>query len=127
MEAGSTFLLTQADKHLWVILSEPKKNSEVVLLVSVTTLRTHKDQSCVITRGEHPFITHDSCVFYEDARDASLTQLYALKDAGLLCMRESFSDGLLARVREGARITGELKLKYLQLLEDQNLIEPTPF
>lgn len=119
--------MTAGDEHLWIVLSDPAKNSECILLVSVTTWRADKDSSCLIQRGEHPFVTRDSCSYYEDARAVKLAQLYPRKDAGLLKMRAPLSEALLVRVRYGAGVTSNLKMRYVQLLDDQGLTEPTPF
>lgn len=127
MQVGSTFLLTAVDDHLWIVLSDPEKDAQTVLLVSVTTWRSGKDPSCKIQRGEHPFVIHESCVHYIDARDARLAQLYVLKDTWHLQMREPLPLPLLERVHHGASVTKHLKLKYQQLLIDQGFIEPTPF
>ncbi len=122
MELGFTFLLTEADRHLWIVLSNPKVDPETVLLVSVTTWRPDKDRACMIQRGEHQFVTHDSCVSYLEARDASLAQLYALKDSGYLKTQEPLTPTLLKRVLDGAVNSRFLPIKYSQLLSNQGLI-----
>jgi hypothetical protein len=64
---GDTFLLTRrtgTTPHLWVILWGPAGAARAFLAVYLTTLRAHSDRSCVIVRGEHPFIQHDTAVAY---------------------------------------------------------------
>ena len=50
MQPGFTFL-TELDRHLWVVLSDPAKDDQNVIIVSITTLEPHKDQACLIPRG----------------------------------------------------------------------------
>jgi hypothetical protein len=112
------------DRHLWIVLSDPDANPETVLLVSVTTWRPDKDPACKIQRGEHLFVTHESCVHYLDARDASLAQLRELKNTGALKIQDPLTPDLLRRVLDGAGASKFLKLKYQELLVDQGLIDP---
>src|ERR1700730_3304378 len=110
MEAGYTFLLPTVDHHLWVLLSDPAQDADNVLVVSVTTWReVGKDQACMIERGEHPFVTHTSCLAYIEARVLSLANLLTFKDGGYLKLQEPVSEDLLERMRQGAVATQNLK------------------
>jgi len=40
VQPGFTFL-TELDRHLWVILSDPAKDDQNVVIVSITTLEPH--------------------------------------------------------------------------------------
>jgi hypothetical protein len=88
MEAGSTFLLTELDKHLWIVLSDPKLDDTKVLLVSLTTAHHLKESVCLLEVGDHPWVRHQTCVNYQDAKVVSLKKLYELKDKGLLRLQE---------------------------------------
>jgi hypothetical protein len=70
MDAGDSFLLVnqKLDDHLWVIVSDPKKDSTKVLIVSLTTAAPHKESVCLIHTGEHSWVTHESCVAYNYAQ-----------------------------------------------------------
>ena len=122
MEAGNTFLLTKVDDHLWVILSDPSQDAGEILVVSVTTWREGKDPACMIERGEHPFVTHRSCMAYIEARCVSRDNLYTLKDGGYLKMQEPVSTELLGRMREAAAHTQNLKPVFKAILQRQGLI-----
>ena len=127
MEAGSTFLLSEEhqdiDKHLWVVLSDPTKNDREVLIVSLTTHKPHKDQACIVDPGEHPWVTHKTCVAYDFARTLSLEQLKELRYSGSIQLNEPVSKALLARIRQSAGNSVRLKMKYADLLIDQGLLE----
>jgi hypothetical protein len=127
MEAGFTFRLRgehrDIDDHLWLIVSNPARDAEQVLILSITTHKAHKDQACIIERGEHPDVTHRSCVAYDVARLVSVAQLYTLKDSGAIEMREPVAAALLARIRACAADSERLAMKYADLLIEQGLLD----
>ena len=122
MEAGYTFLLTQVDDHLWVILSDPNQDPREILVVSITTWREGKDPACMIEREEHPFVTHRSCLTYIEARVLSRDSFYTLKDGGYLKLQEPVSNELLGRMREAAAKTQNLKPVFKEILQRQGLV-----
>jgi hypothetical protein len=77
MRAGDAFFLKSvaADKHLWVIISDPESHPDQVLFVSMTTHDITKEDVCVINQGEHPFVTHKTCIDYSHARHATSANL----------------------------------------------------
>jgi hypothetical protein len=83
------------DTHLWVVVSEPTKDPERVILVSVTTYEEYKEDVCLLDVGDHPRVSHKSCIAYNEARVASLEKLTVLRDGGLLSEQESVSNELL--------------------------------
>lgn len=70
MECGDTFLMPApggiATPHLWIVVTEPDPVSNLCGIVSVTTLRNSKDQTVILRVGDHPFIRHESTIFYGD-------------------------------------------------------------
>jgi hypothetical protein len=80
MHAGDTYLISfqhvGPTPHLWILAFGPDTKGRIVL-VSVTTLRRGKDQTVVLQPGDHPFVKHPSCVFYQDAIIASASHLEA--------------------------------------------------
>src|SRR5205823_2432203 len=77
VQAGDAFLLGYKglDDHLWVIVSDPTKDAQRVLLISLTTAAPHKESVCLIQAGEHPWVKHETCVAYDKAKVVSLDQL----------------------------------------------------
>ena len=84
MNAGDTFFLGDkaADRHLWVIISDPTIDPDRVLFVSMTSFDVTKEDVCLVEPGEHPFVSHKTCIAYWNARDASLDVLAQLRKAG---------------------------------------------
>lgn len=126
MTAGTTFVLAKdfsvIDNHLWVVLSDADAFPQQIVLVSVTTHTPEKDQACPIARGEHPWITHDSCVSYAHAKVVSLAFLLERKDKGSLILQDPISANLLERIRQQSGDSTTLPLAVADLLIEQGII-----
>jgi hypothetical protein len=123
MEHGSVFFFTIKEEHPWVCLSNPRANSESVLIVNLTSWRDDKEQTCIVERGEHICITRRSCVYYEGWTITTLKALLAAKDGGVLKLeRDRLSPALLRRILDGAASSDNLGLGAKRLLQDQGLI-----
>src|SRR5260370_23536777 len=104
-EAGSTFLAIDPEshkEHLWIVLSDPEKDPEKVLIVNLTTPRPWKEQVCLVYRNEHPWLTHDSWVDYQQSRVTTLAYLYEGKDSGLFKIQDPMAPAILKRVRDAS-------------------------
>ena len=125
MEAGETFYLPDkaADGHLWIVISDPAKDSDRVLLVSMTTYDVDKEDVCLIEAGEHPKVKHKTCICYKPARATSLANLNRLRDSGYIEMQEPVSADLLQRIRRGAALSRRIELEHLELMEEQELLD----
>lgn len=57
-------------KHLFILLSDPVTEEEVVLMVSISSVKPNRwhDDACMISPGEHPFIVKESFVDYSSCR-----------------------------------------------------------
>lgn len=122
---GNTFInkpLPNLPEHLWVIISNVKQSSNEVVIVNFTTFDNRKDSSCVLDKGEHPFVNHRTSVNYYDAKTVSMKTLTQLESYGSITRKEDLSDEVLAKILEGAAISPFLKLGIRKFLEDQNLI-----
>ena len=125
MEAGDTFYLPDksADGHLWIVISDPGKNPDRVLLVSMTSYDVSKEDACLIAVGEHPKVMHKTCISYKPARQTSLEKLDRLRDSGYLKMQEPVSPKILQRVRRGVSLSKRIELEHLELMEEQELLD----
>lgn len=122
MEGGFTFL-TDVERHLWVVLSDPSQDAERVVIVSITTLAPHKEQTCILRRGSHPWVTHDSCVAFGFARIVRLTTLVEARYKGLLRLQEPLSPALLDLIRKSAANSTGLPIEAADILIDQGLLD----
>jgi hypothetical protein len=127
LKAGDAFLLQQQgasiDSHFWFILSDADQDADNVLIVNLTSWRADKDQACVLGPNHHTYIQHDTCVNYGGAKVVSLAQLNTLKDTGLLLHQTPLTAGLLKLVRERVSRSTTMKLKHVEILEQQGLVD----
>ena len=125
MKAGDTFFLAggAADRHLRVIISDPTINPDRVIFVSMTSYDVTKEEVCLLDVGDHPFVKHKTCIAYASAKEAGLQALLQLRDAGQLRPDIPVSSEILKRIRRGASLSKDIKLKYLELMLDQGLLD----
>ena len=85
MNAGDTFFVQDrnVDTHLWVVISDTANDSDRVVIASLTTYEPHKEDVCILDPGDHPRISHKSCVAYNETRATSLEKLITLNAQGL--------------------------------------------
>lgn len=95
-------------KHLFAIAVGPQPiegygTQPHVIMVSVTSIKPDYpyDPACVIKAGEHPFVTHDSYVYYRDPRIESVAHVQAMVDQAVWQSKEPCSPELLERIRTG--------------------------
>ena len=124
MDAGTTFLLSAGDIHLWIIISDPKLDPQNVLIVNLTSLTPRKEQSCVLKVGDHPWIRHDTCVNYGDSSVTTLDKLVAARDANALVIQSPVGPDILQRVRESAMNSTKMPLDHAEILISQGLVQP---
>jgi len=82
-----------------------------------------KEDACLIGPGEHPKVTHKTCISYKPARQTSLGILDHLRDSGYLKMQDPVSPELLKRIRHGVSLSRRIDLDYVELMEDQELLD----
>jgi hypothetical protein len=123
VKLGSTFLRMDSDRHLWVVLSDPEKNPEQVLLVNMTTSDERKEKVCLLAPGDHPWITHQTCINFGDAVLTTLTKLLEAKDGGAVKLQEPLSEAVVKRILMAVPNSTRIALENAELLQDQGLVE----
>ena len=103
MKTGDTFVLRLPNKipHLWIIISDPNPNNEIVI-VNVTTSDLSMDNACIIKHGDHPFIKHESVIAYYHALLMSVDKIAEWKSKHYLESWPSVKYPLLKRIQQGA-------------------------
>lgn len=119
LRAGQTILLPkpgQDTAHLWVILTAPDAQGQV-LLVNFTTFRPHSDSTVVLQIGEHPFVVHATAVHFADTRLTAAQPIEAAISSGLFRTHQDCVPALLDRLLVGALAsphTSEKIKRYLR-------------
>lgn len=123
MECGDTFLMPApggiATPHLWIVVTEPDPVSNLCAIVSVTTLRNSKDQTVILRVGDHPFIRHESTIFYGDAMIVDVRRLENEIAAGLAVRREKCPAATLKLVQQGVTASPFTRPKFLRFCREQ--------
>jgi hypothetical protein len=121
MDCGDTFLMPvpggPATPHLWIVITQPDPESRLCAIVSVTTLRNSKDQTVILRVGDHPFIRHDSTIFYGDAMIVDARRLDEIA-AGLALVREKCSAATLKLVQDGVIASPFTRPKVLRFCRE---------
>jgi hypothetical protein len=119
---GTVFLRSGDDNHFWVVLSDPAKDQERVLVVNWTTYEAYKEQTCILEAGEHICITRRSCVYYIGARIERLSALQYAELCNNILVRGKLDDQVLQRIREGADKSDNMLKAGPSLLREQGFL-----
>ena len=101
---GDSLLLPKPGQdipHLWVILTEPERETGRVIIVNLTTKRPHSDVTVVLQPGAHPFVQHETVVNYADARLVEIGHLEVAIRSGLCRTHQVFDATVLKQVQHG--------------------------
>ncbi|HEX8694578.1 MAG TPA: hypothetical protein VF746_19295 [Longimicrobium sp.] len=101
---GSTFILTRATgsvPHLWVVLSDPAGDPPEVVILSLTTLRPHSDETVVLNPGDHPFVQHPTCAYFSDARIVTVQSLERALRLRQAIPQPDMDAAIVERMRDG--------------------------
>jgi len=95
---------TAPSPHLWLILTDPDPNGQV-LGVMVVSVKSFSDGTVLLAAGEHPFIRHESSVEFGGAKRLKVSRLAAAAGDGRCRLLSDTSPELLRRVRAGLLVS----------------------
>ena len=121
MKAGDTFLIPDFDDHLWAVISDPSIDSQNVVIVLFVSWTKRYDQACVLRKGQHPFIKHDTCVQYPGAQVVTDSKLEEQLQTGKLRPKSPLSQELLEQIRRSAE-QSDIPSRAYGILRDQNFV-----
>ncbi|EPT0794497.1 hypothetical protein [Yersinia intermedia] len=114
---GSILVPSGPGLHLHIVCNDPKPypryaNAESVLLVNITSITANHpyDETCILTAGDHPFLTHPSYVYYRKADIYASTSLAAGVMAGDMTVRPPCPEAAFQRILDGFNISKQVKL-----------------
>lgn len=124
---GDTFIIPSLGEggisYLCIVLSDPTRNREKLVIVNFTRWDEGKDDSCVIEAEEHPWLKHTSCIDYRGLPfDLSAQDLEQRLEAGDFKGDQPVSKDLLAKILAGAADTRFMAMERQVILVEQGLI-----
>ena len=117
MFLGYTVKFVRPNKHIMVVISDPVKTGNSVVVVRLTTLReSWVDDICILDGTDYPKLTHQTTVAYSTAGIMTLGDLQSLLDDDEIYVIDPVSPECLKKILEGARRTDHLAKKKLDLI-----------
>lgn len=105
---GTVLAPVGGSNHLHVICNDPVhypiNGCDCVLVVNITTVYPPPamyDPACILHNGEHPFITHDSYVFYADAIIWKVPNVISRQQSGELIPKPDMDEAIFQRIISG--------------------------
>lgn len=101
---GDSFLLPkpgQQVEHLWIVIIVPHPRTHDVIMVNLTTIRSHSDMTTILNPGDHPFVNRPSAIYYADARIADSRLLDRALNSGTATAHQVFNAALIAKIQSG--------------------------
>lgn len=95
---GSSFIL---NGHLWVIITEPFGSPEQVIIVNLTTKRSHSDTTVILSPGDHSFINRETVISYADTRVIPCTYVKQRVQERDVEPRDGFCNRVIQVIRQG--------------------------
>lgn len=88
--------------HLFVIVTDACKNM-LHLLVPICTIKKERyyDKTCIVKVGDHPFIKHDSYVYYAQIQQRPQAHIIKCVDENSYIEKEDVGDALYAAICAG--------------------------
>ena len=110
-------------KHLFTIAVGPASlksygSQPHVIMVSVTSVKPDfpHDDACVIKAGEHPFVMHESYVYYREPRIETVAHVQAMVGKAVWQAKEPCDPELLTRIRTGLKTSTRVPRHIKMLL-----------
>lgn len=120
IEPGETFLKLDRWNHLWFALSGPTATG-MIALVNLTTHKPERPdhESCLLLGiDDHPYIVHESCIFFRGARLISQDELEQRKTSGASPQHAKATPELLRRLQDGALADPRVDSAVKQAIRD---------
>ncbi len=87
--------------HLWILVTDPVGEPLQTIIVAVSTKRFYKDSTVVLNRGAHPWVRHESVIFYDHALIPEVHHLNEAVRRRIAERHQPCTPDLLRRVQDG--------------------------
>ncbi len=105
---GTVLAPVGGSDHLHVICNDPVHypihGCDCVLAVNITTIYpppAHHDPACILRAGDHPFIHHDSYVYYADAIIWKVPNVISREQSGEITIHRVMDEAVFQQVLAG--------------------------
>ena len=122
--AGTILVPAGRTNHLHIICNNPVfypiDGASSVLAVNISTVRESSiyDGTCILHRGDHPFVHHDSFVYYKDATILKVARADVLYREGSLIPKGQLSEDVFQRVLKGFFESEEVTPRIMTFVKD---------
>lgn len=102
-KAGDAFMLPRGRDnipHLHTVVLASDKATGQCIVVNFSTKRRGVEQTLVLDDGDHPFIKHESCALFSDAKVVPLSALQQGEEAGKVVRQPRFSATVLKKIQD---------------------------
>ena len=114
---GTTLRCNLPPRHIWVVLSDPRRTGGDILMVNMTSLTEDcVDDRCVLGPEHFDLLTHTTTVAYSRHRAGPASALQDLIDEGSFSVVQSVPPATLQRILDGARQTDQIPTAKKALL-----------
>lgn len=105
---GTVLAPVGGSDHLHIICNDPVHypihGCDCVLVVNISSVYpppAYSDPACILHAGEHPFVFHESFVYYEDAIVWKVPNVISREQSGELTPHADMEEVILQRVLDG--------------------------
>lgn len=108
--AGDTFLIkkkTDLFFHLWILLLDPEPDGRTIM-VNATSRNPNMPQelTVILNASDHPALTHESIVYYSDARFVNVNEIQAALAMPQICIQKAKCQAVvLQKVQAGLLVS----------------------
>ena len=95
-------------EHLHVVVSEVTDTTATVVFVSSIKQGHEYDSACILHKGDHPYIVHDSYIVYDKFQYCKREELEWYLKMGEYTTEPDVSEDVLKRIRDGAKLSDYL-------------------
>ena len=119
--AGETLVLPGPNfetPHLWILVTDPVGEPPQTIIVAVSTKRFYKDSTVVLSPGDHPWVRHESVIFYDHALIPEVRHLNEAVRRRIGELNQPCTPDVLRRVQDGLLSSPRTPKRVKKFYED---------
>ncbi len=102
-------------KHLFIILTNPVNNE--IITVNLSTCKTKfYDKSCILNKGDHPFIKHKSYIAYHHSKILTITKLKSMTIKQLQPVSDNVFQRIISGLLQSKQTPNKIKQFYIDFI-----------